>query len=335
MDLILILPLIVSFVSVIVFLPTWIKKMNIIGFTDKDMNKLKKPKISKSGGFIAIMGFLVGLFTYIAINTFYFKTNNSMILMLSLASVILLLTIIGFIDDLFEKKRGGLTRRIRILLFIFAAIPLIIINAGQSNVSIPFIGMVNLGLFYPLLIIPLGIVFGSSVYNSLAGYNGLEAGQGIIILSSFALICYFIGEPVLSLICLCMVFSLIGFYIFNKYPAKTFPGNSLTFVIGGLVAGISILGNFERIALFIFIPYIIEMFLKIRGRLKMQSFAKPTKKGLEMPYKKIYGLEHLAIKILKKFKKEVNEKDVVCLIFGFQVLIILIAFLVFKGNIFI
>ncbi|MCH7850906.1 MAG: hypothetical protein IH845_04660, partial [Nanoarchaeota archaeon] len=46
-------------------------------------------------------------------------------------------------------------------------------------------------------------------------------------------------------------------------------------------------------------------------------------------YKKIYGLEHLAILILKTTKpsKKVFEKDVVYLINGFQILIVILGFL--------
>src|SRR3989338_8334524 len=100
-----------------------------------------------------------------------------------------------------------------------------------------------------------------------------------------------------------MVAALIAFYIFNKYPAKVFPGDTLTYPVGALIAVIAILGNMEKIAIFFFIPYILETILKLRGGLKKESFAKLNEKGtLEMPYKKIYGLEHLAIKILQKIK---------------------------------
>ena len=55
-----------------------------------------------------------------------------------------------------------------------------------------------------------------------------------------------------------------------------------------------------------------------------------------MPYKKIYGLEHLAVFILKKIKpnKKVYERDVVFLINGFQILIIIMGFLLFRTDIF-
>ena len=334
MNWILIIPLIASLFSVILFLPTWIKKMKKIKFVGEDMNKVKRPKVAKSGGFIAIMGFLVGLFIYIAIQTFYSNSQLGVIEILALIAVVLTLTVVGLIDDLLGKKSGGLTRRVRILLLIFAAIPLIVINAGESTIQLPFLGLVNLGIIYPIFLIPLGIVGASATYNFLAGYNGLEAGQGIIILTSFSLISLFLKQPALSIICLCMVFALIGFFLFNRFPARTFPGNSLTLVIGALIAAISILGNFERIAVFIFIPYILETFLKLRGKLVIESFAKPTKNGLEMPKKKIYGLEHLAIKIIGKFKK-VNEKDVVYAVFAFQIIIIILAFIIFRKFIFI
>ncbi len=67
------------------------------------------------------------------------------------------------------------------------------------------------------------------------------------------------------------------------------------------------------------------MVLKLRGGLKKYSFGKPTKDGrLEMPYDKIYGLEHLAIKILGH---GATEKRVAYLIHGVQLLFILIGFL--------
>ena len=298
------------------------------------MNKLDKREVAASGGIISIMAFVLGLFVYIALETFYFKTNN-VVEILAVIAMVLVITIIGLTDDLFGKKGGGLTRRIRILLLIFAAIPLMAINAGQSEITLPLLGSMNLGLLYPLLLIPLGIVGASATYNFLAGYNGLEAGQGIIILVSFAIISFFTGSAFLAIACLCMVFSLIGFFVYNKYPSKVFPGNSLTLVLGALIASISILGNFERIAVFIFIPYIIETILKIRGKLVIQSFAKPTKNGLEMPRKEVYGLEHLAIKILKNFKQNVSENDVVYLIFAFQIAIIILAFIIFRQHIFI
>jgi len=57
-------------------------------------------------------------------------------------------------------------------------------------------------------------------------------------------------------------------------------------------------------------------------------FANPNPdKSLELKYSKIYGLTHLSIYILKKFKKKVYEKEVVYLINLFQILIMSIGYL--------
>ena len=249
-------------------------------------------------------------------------------------SSILILAGIGIIDDLLGWQHGGLSKKLRIVLCLFAAIPLMVINAGHSDIALPLFGKMNIGLLYPLLIIPIGIIGAATTFNFLAGFNGLEASQGIIVLTALSMVAYFTGYGWLALIILGMVFSLIAFFIFNKVPAKIFPGDVLTYPVGGMIAIAAILGNFERVAVFFFIPYIIETILKSRGKLIKQSFGKPNKEGgLEMPYNKIYGLEHLAIFILKKFNKN-NEKNVVYLINAFQIFVIILGFIIFRKNIF-
>jgi len=324
----------ISFFCTFLVMPFWIKKAKQIGLVWEDMNKPKQLKnVAGSGGLIVVFGFIIGVLLYIAIKTFYFQNDgiiNSYIF--SLILVVLLSCIVGLTDDLFGWQHGGLSIRSRILIVLFAAIPLMVINVGNSNIILPFIGDTNLGLIYPLLIIPIGILGATTTFNFLAGYNGLEASQGIIILSALAYVTYLTGNSWLTIISLCMIASLFAFYIFNRFPAKVFPGDVMTYSVGALIAGIAILGNIEKIAIIFFLPYILETILKLRGGLKKQSFGKPNFDGsLEMPYNKIYGLEHLAIFLLKKVKrnKKVYENEVVYLINFFQILVIILGILLF------
>ena len=97
----------------------------------------------------------------------------------------------------------------------------------------------------------------------------------------------------------------------------------------------AILGNFEKIAIFFFIPYILEMVLKLRGNLVKQSFGKPNPDGsLSLRYDKIYGLEHLSIFLLQKLNIKPTEKKVVCSLWAFQILIIILGFIIFRQGIF-
>jgi len=330
------LSILLSFVLTLYALPKWIKKCREVGFLWEDMNKVNRVKnVAASGGVIVIISFILGVLSFIAIKTFILNGNGEILQIFALLNVILILALVGFIDDVLGWTFRGLSIRFRLFLAFVASIPLVVINAGTNIISVPFFGIVNLGILYPLLFIPIGIAGASTTYNFLAGFNGLEAGQGIIILSFLSLVSYFTGNSWLAIVGLCMVASLIVFYFYNKYPAKVFPGDVLTYSIGALIAGMSILGNFEKIAVFVFIPYIIETFLKLRGHLEKQSFAKVNDdKSLEIPYGKVYGLTHVSLLILKKFKNRVYEKDVVILIFGFQILICLLALIIFKEGIF-
>lgn len=326
MEYVLLISVLVSFVLAVSFLPMWIRTCRKLGLVWEDMNKFGHPKnVASSGGVIVIMSFILGVLTYLALKAFLFGGQVMALEIFALLAVVLILGLVGLVDDLLGWKNGGLPMRIRLLLAVAASVPLVVINAGTHFMSLPFVGVVDFGILYPLLLIPLAVVGVSTTYNFLAGFNGLEAGQGILILSFLSFVSYVTGSVWLAIVGLCMVGALIGFWIFNKVPASVFPGDAMTYGIGALIAGMAILGNFEKIAIVVFIPYILEVVLKSRGRLKKHSFGIARKDGtLKMPYSKVYGLEHLAIKVLGK---GATEKKVVYLIHAFQILFILIGFL--------
>jgi len=177
MESLLIISLIFSFLVTLFFTPLWIKKAKNIGLIWEDMNKKNRSKsVAGSGGVGVVLGFSLGILTYIAIRTFYFKDNQNLIEVFTVLTTILMIAFVGFMDDLLGWQKGGLSKRSRIILLICSAVPLMVINAGESVT----LG-IHLGIFYPLMFIPLGIVGVSATYNFLAGFNGLEASQGVVI----------------------------------------------------------------------------------------------------------------------------------------------------------
>lgn len=326
MDYIFSFSLFVGFLLVLWVLPRWIKRCNNLGLVWEDMNKKGHPKnVASSGGVVVILSFVISVLSYLFLKTFFVGKSSFESEIFALLGVVLIFGIIGLTDDLFGWQHGGLSKRARILLSILASIPLVVINAGVHEMTLPFFGVVNFGLIYPLLLIPLMIGFVSTTYNFLAGFNGLEAGLGILILGFFSAVAFISGTFWLGVVGLCMVSCLTGFLIFNWYPAKVFPGDILTYGVGAVIVGMSVLGNFEKILLIVYIPFLIEVVLKARGKFEKQSFGKVNKEGyLEMPYKKIYGLTHFSIWFLGKFQK-VREKDVVLFIYLIELFFIFIA----------
>ena len=313
--------LIVTFLTTLILTKLWIRVAKKSGLVGTDLNKINKPKIPESGGIAVILSFSFGILLYVFLKTFYLETATHMIEIFAVLVSILLAGILGFVDDILGWK-VGLKQWQKPLLTLPIAIPLMAISAGHSIMSIPIIGTVNFGLIYPLVIIPLGIIGAANGFNMIAGMNGLEAGMGTIILGTLGFVSYFTQSYWVSLICFLMTSSLIGFLLFNKYPAKIFPGDTLTYSIGALIAVVAILGNMERLALILFIPYFIEFFLKLRSKFKAESFGKPQKDGTLKPgYKKCYSLTHITMKYLPKIiKRNAKEREVVATIIFIEII---------------
>ena len=306
----------------------WIKSAKAANLMGKDMNKFNNPLIPRSGGLVVSVVICFALLIYIFLKTFSFLGTpfTHVIEVFAISSTILLAGFIGFVDDILGWKTG-LSQLQKVLLTIPIALPLTVLNVDQTVMVLPFLGSVDFGLLYPLLIVPLGVIGATNGFNLLAGYNGLEAGMGLVIFAVFGVTGIVVEKLWIALIAFTICACLLGFLVFNWYPAKIFPGNSFSYSIGALIATLAILGNMERIAIWLFIPYFLEIILYFRARFidnmgDVQAFAKPNQDGsLDLPYQKIYDTTHLAIKILKRMKNKVYERDVVLFVIGLQILI--------------
>lgn len=339
MELLLFSCFLASFLATFIIIPKWIIKTKRMGLLGRDMNKPDRHKIPEAGGISVIVGTVVGILLYIFLNTFYFSTSFNLIEIFAVVTTILLAGFVGFIDDVLGWK-AGMRQSTKIISTIPIAIPLAVVNAGDSIMFLPFIGAVDFGFVFPLIIIPIGIIGATNGFNMLAGYNGLESGMGIIILSTMSIVAWISGSSWVSIISLCMIFALLAFFWYNKPPAKIFPGDSLTYAVGATIAAIAILGNMERLALILFIPYFFDMVMFVRFRFfekveGVEAFAKVEKDGsLSMPHEKIYDFMHLVLWLLKKVKKKTYEKDVVLTTLGIEVALAVIALLLWQFGLF-
>ena len=134
-------------------------------------------------------------------------------------------------------------------------------------------------------------------FNQLGGLNGLEAGMGAVMLTVLGILGFYTQQYWLVFICFSSSVALITFLFFNWYPAKIFPGDSLTLGISALIISVAIWGNLLWAAILLFIPYFLELFLKARSRFKAECFGEPVKDPLGRvillkPYKKVYSMTH-------------------------------------------
>lgn len=310
-----IIPLIVSFILTIILLPPFIKRMKIQKFLGTDLNKFNKPKVAELGGTMVFLGFTAGIFSAIFLATYFevFKINLGFLL--AGFSTIAIIAFVGFIDDIIGWKKG--IRQWQHALFpIIAALPLMAISIGKTSMNIPFFGTIDFGIFYSILIIPIAITGAANAFNMLAGHNGLEAGQGIILTSVLTIIAFFSGQTTALILGLAMIGALLGFLYFNWFPAKIFGGDSLTLMVGANLAIMSILGNMQTFGAILISLFFIEFLIKAKHKFKSECYGVPQKNGILKASPKRGSLTHFILKL-----KPMKETHLVLTILGIQVLI--------------
>jgi len=305
---------VVSFLTVLFLTPWIIKYLRKIGLLVVDQNKPEKPLVPISGGLVVMGGFFVGLMVFIFFRTF-FPSEGLILDDISLKYIfgsivsIMIITFVGFIDDLLIKSSkessAGLNQWQKPLLTLLAAVPLMAVSLGETIIQLPILGRVDFGIIYPLILVPIGVVGAANMVNMLGGLNGLETGMGIVYIGMLGLYASYYERHMAALIALLVFVSLIAFYFFNMVPAKILPGNSLTYFLGGSLAVIAIVGNIEKAALIVAIPFFVEFILKWRSKFKADSFGYYKDGKLHSKYKKVYSLTHLFLKTGKFTEREI------------------------------
>jgi len=169
--------LVSSFAIVFVTLPFLIRKLFAAKMTGRDVNKEGQPETAEMGGLAIVMGVIGSLLLAIALYTFMngeyqFRLIELLAAMLTLC----IIALIGTYDDLFSMRQS-----IKAVIPMVAALPLVAISAaGSTSMSVPFIGYLDFGIWYIVLLIPLGVAVASNLTNMLAGFNGMEAGMGVV-----------------------------------------------------------------------------------------------------------------------------------------------------------
>jgi len=279
----------VALIAVVLLLPR-LHRARIVG---KDMNKQGLPEVAEMGGLAIVAGAGVGISVSLALISFFrVLPDASTTLLLAAMSTILLTALIGSIDDLL-----GMEQWVKAFLPAIAALPLVAVRAGHTWLSIPFVGRFNFWIFYPLFLVPTGVMVAANAVNMLAGFNGMEAGMGLIAIGSLAVIASYIHQTTALIILLAGAGAILAVLIFNWYPAKILIGDVGTLSIGAIIATAVIVGNFETAGVIVLIPYAIDFLFKAANKFP-KTFGEPRNDGkLHCPEDGVAGLGQFVMKI--------------------------------------
>jgi UDP-N-acetylglucosamine--dolichyl-phosphate N-acetylglucosaminephosphotransferase len=178
---------------------------------------------------------------------------------------------LGFADDILDIRW-----RVKIWFPLIASIPLLMVyyvTYGKTDVLIPiplrFIfkdQFIHLGSLYYVYIASLA-VFSTNAINILAGSNGVEAIQSIIIAISLVFNCiiqfYFNTSRTDAMVhsiyfLIPFIGTSLGFLYHNWFPAKAFGGDTFCYFAGMVFAVVGTLENISKTVLLFMIPQIFN-----------------------------------------------------------------------------
>ncbi|KAJ5569638.1 Glycosyl transferase family 4 [Penicillium hispanicum] len=277
------------------------------GLKGKDMAKPRKPEIPETMGAVCAVVYLISLIVFIPF-AFYKDIvaatsgggNRDVVIedqhietgrylhrfphgklasylsgLLSLQSIVIL----GIGDDLLDIRW-----RHKVLIPAFASIPMLIVyfvDFGVTHVVVPvplqrYLGdFIDLGWLYYMYMAAVAI-FCPNAINMLAGINGIEVAQSLVI----AVLLLFNDAMYLAPITpyphpatdshLFSIYFLVPFVgvsaallCHNWYPSKVFVGDTYCYFAGMVFAVVGILGHFSKTLLLLFVPQIFNFLYSI------------------------------------------------------------------------
>ena len=255
------IPVIIAFVISIIagpFVIPFLKKLHV-GQTERDEGP--KSHLKKSG--TPIMGGILILGSVVLTSLPYVRTYPKIIPILFLT---LGFGLIGFLDDYIKavlKRSEGLTpaQKMGGQIVVTAIFAYYLVHYMQMDLAmkIPFFpdkmldfGFLNIPILFFVII---GTVNGT---NFTDGLDGLASSVTIMVATFFTVVAIGTGSGIEPVTC-AMVGSLLGFLLFNVYPAKVFMGDTGSLALGGFVASCAYMMQMPLFIAIVGFIYLLEV----------------------------------------------------------------------------
>ena len=256
-----VLPVLMAFaISVILgpFIIPYLRKLKM-GQTERTegvQSHLKKAGTPTMGGIIFLLSTTIT-------SLFFVKDYPKIIPVLFLT---LGFGLIGFLDDYLNvvlKRSDGLMpgQKMACQIVVTAVFAFYLVNFTDVSLAmkIPFFPEheLNLGILaIPVLFVAvIGTVNG---VNFTDGLDGLASSVTIMVATFFSVVAIGTNSGIEPITC-AVVGALMGFLLFNVYPAKIFMGDTGSLALGGFVAGTAYMLQMPLFLLIVGLIYVVEV----------------------------------------------------------------------------
>lgn len=255
------LPVLLAFAISVILGPIIIPYLRKLKMGQTERKEGVQSHLKKAG--TPTMGGIIFLLSTVVTSLFYVKDYPKIIPVLFLT---LGFGIIGFLDDYLKvvlKRSDGLMpgqkMACQIVVTAVFAFYLMKFTDVPMTMKIPFFPGHELDfgiLTIPILFIAvIGAVNG---VNFTDGLDGLASSVTIMVATFFSVIAIGTKSGIEPITC-AVVGALMGFLLFNVYPAKIFMGDTGSLALGGFVAGTAYMLQMPLFLLIVGLVYVVEV----------------------------------------------------------------------------
>jgi phospho-N-acetylmuramoyl-pentapeptide-transferase len=280
-------PAFITFLLTVLIAPVLIFTLKRLKLTQPIRVELPADHQEKKGtplmaGSVFFVGIIVALFYY---------TSPSM---LFLVGTFILFSFIGFLDDFWKASKqdpGGVSGRTKLIFQFGFTILLLYIGIDLFNIDTSIRVTESFHIVLPyipyLVIITLFIVGTANAINFTDGMDGL---LGMVAIPTYFFFFVITENTEVKVFCLVMIATILGFLIYNLYPAKAFMGDTGSLALGGTLSFLAIIENVEILIPILFIIYLAEQLSVI---IQVAYFKRTKKKLFSFtPIHYHYGIKH-------------------------------------------
>ncbi|MGT2934070.1 phospho-N-acetylmuramoyl-pentapeptide-transferase [Streptococcus catagoni] len=255
---------VISLILTALAMPYFIRYYQYKKIGGQQMHEDVKQHLAKAG--TPTMGgtvfLLVATFVSLLFSLVNFRQGHSLGLISGILAIVVIYGFIGFLDDflkIFKQMNEGLTAAQKLTLQIVGGLIFYFLHVGPNGINaINIFGFsLHLGIFYIFFVLFWVVGFSNAV-NLTDGIDGLASISVVISLATYGVIAFQQKQFDVLLLIGVMIGALLGFFIFNKKPAKIFMGDVGSLALGAMLAAISIALRQEWTLLIIGIVYVFE-----------------------------------------------------------------------------
>ncbi len=268
-------PVLLSFFISVILSPIIIPFLHKLKFGQCVRTEGPQAHLKKAG--TPTMGGVIFLISVVLTSLCFVKGNTDLIPVLF---VTLGFGLVGFLDDYLKvvrKNTDGLLPWQKMLgqFIVTVAFTYILITNDKLGTAtyVPFYGEITLPL--PVFVVMLFFVFLGTVngVNFTDGLDGLASSVTVVVATFFTVVAVGTQSGIAPVTC-AVVGSLLGFLLFNVYPAKVFMGDTGSLALGGFVAA-----SAYMLKMPLFIPLIGLIYLcEVLSVMLQVTYFKYTKK---------------------------------------------------------